>query len=580
MKQFLLTLLLALGCSAQQITDTTAQQATLQNLVPNAGFENGKAYYFSPSGTFAVGTSNKLFGKNSAAFTPSATSQYFESSATTVPAALYGEDCMVSLKYKGADTNVYLTVMDGSSTELVPSAERAVLNAETGSKTAKIYFSCPSSGSIKFRLQSTASGSIGYYDQAYIGKSDGLVSKQVKHIGSAKYPPFTACRWTTVSTSFASFAPDGDCQDAALTGAALQPTTRIPAVRFTNLQPGRYVVVVNGFFCPNDFSSNAATQNYTISYSLGDSGETTSALSNTSAYYCSHYIEGVFDIATAQSSIEFSITAKTNNTSNAASIRLDDSVIGRTLSFDVYYYPSSTDTSINSKCPTELACTNEFSAVISSAGTVSGENIDWINGNASKPTTGVWLLTLNSLGLSNTLSCSITPRNGSSSPVLIPFFDAGSSSPTTLRYFISNSAGGLVDTDHTLICQKAGSDYKSKQTIQGFMSSMVSSSGSNVRHEFLSVDSTCSASPCTISRSSGSWISSVTRTGSGVYVLNFSGGTWASAPTCVGMNNLAAGTVIVNSLPNTASVYGFATYNSANAGTDAAFEIMCSGFRP
>lgn len=172
MKTFLLTLLLSAVTFAQQIPTTTSQQVGLQNLVLNAGFENSKAYWTNSGGTFTVQTGTVLQGAQSAAFTASAGTQYIESAAATIPVGLRGQQCMARINYSGGSGNLLLTVVDGSNAQVVSLAESKPLNADSGSKIATMYFTCPTSGSLKLRVASTASSAIAYVDNVYMGLTD------------------------------------------------------------------------------------------------------------------------------------------------------------------------------------------------------------------------------------------------------------------------------------------------------------------------------------------------------------------------------------------------------------------------
>lgn len=107
----------------------------------------------------------------------------------------------------------------------------------------------------------------------------------------------------------------------------------------------------------------------------------------------------------------------------------------------------------------------------------------------------------------------------------------------------------------------------------------VTSNGSNERVERLKVATTCTSSPCTITSQSNGWVSSVTRSGIGAYTVNFTGGTFSAAPSCVvwaanGSGNI--GFSNVSTMNNSSSSWSFNTATSA-AAVDAGFDIICMG---
>jgi hypothetical protein len=96
-----------------------------------------------------------------------------------------------------------------------------------------------------------------------------------------------------------------------------------------------------------------------------------------------------------------------------------------------------------------------------------------------------------------------------------------------------------------IICQKQGSDFVATRTIVGSFKDAVTSQGSNVA-DIQSVyfgsgancATVCSTSPCTICQQVGAKITSVTRTATGVYLLN---GLDAQKYVCSGSATTTAG---------------------------------------
>lgn len=177
MKSFLLLLLFSLNVLGQQVPNTTAQQQTLQNILVNAGFENGKAGWVNSGGTFTVQTGTVIYGAQSAAFTASAGSQYLQSASTVIPRSMYGKECLAAINYTGGSSALNLTVVDGSDA-VINASSVYPLNSDSGTKLAKLYFTCPTSGSIKLRIASTGSSAIAYIDDAIIGISDSIPTKK------------------------------------------------------------------------------------------------------------------------------------------------------------------------------------------------------------------------------------------------------------------------------------------------------------------------------------------------------------------------------------------------------------------
>lgn len=91
----------------------------------------------------------------------------------------------------------------------------------------------------------------------------------------------------------------------------------------------------------------------------------------------------------------------------------------------------------------------------------------------------------------------------------------------------------------------------------------------------------CTASPCTITRQSGSWLTSVTRASGGNYTANFAAGTFSAAPTCVfGLDNANTVRFATISGPVTSSSMVFITEHFNGSATDFRdLQIICMGPR-
>ena len=92
----------------------------------------------------------------------------------------------------------------------------------------------------------------------------------------------------------------------------------------------------------------------------------------------------------------------------------------------------------------------------------------------------------------------------------------------------------------------------------------------------------CNGSPCTVARSSSSWISSVTRSGTGQYTVNITGSVFSAAPSCVctARRNATGGSGECRFTGSDAAVStSVATVVVADGGVDLLFDIVCYGPR-
>jgi hypothetical protein len=558
--------------NAQEISDTTKQQTQLNNLIANAGFENGKAGWVNSGGTFAISTSSPLFGKQKATFTASAASQYFETTAVPVPVGLQGQDCLASATYNGADSNLYLSVFDGASVELVPALSRATLNSSSGQKNIKLYFTCPSSGSVKIRVASTAASVIGSFDNFSLDKSDAEPVKQAQFLGDVYYG--ASINANTASTTFVDASVVNSPTYTNLTA----PTVNRIGFRIPNMPKGRYKIIASGFVAfVGSTTSNTAS---IISFASSDIA---------TADFCGYLgtsgnTSGVTDVRSAASFVcEYNNTSDQTNKEFWLKMKAENgtaslfNTIGSRIS--VYYYPAGSDVVINSKCPNDIACANEFSTSAGATGIVTKENLDFINGNCSS-SGSIYTCNFNSLIFSQAPNCSVVTdinTNGSAATI-----DSISSTQVVYRTFITTTAAS-TDFPVRLFCQRASGDYKPRQDIPAFLSSTVTSSLNNVRSEFASIggpaQTSCTSTPCTIDSQSG-FVSSVTRSSTGDYLVNMFAGIWSLKPTCtcsatsVGVSARAC---TITQATNTTSLNVIVHNGSTNF--DGYVNLKCDGIR-
>ncbi|MFN7454321.1 MAG: hypothetical protein ACK5RO_06635, partial [Pseudobdellovibrionaceae bacterium] len=95
-------------------------------------------------------------------------------------------------------------------------------------------------------------------------------------------------------------------------------------------------------------------------------------------------------------------------------------------------------------------------------------------------------------------------------------------------------------------------------------------------------NSACTSTPCTIKTQSGSWVSSVTRSGAGSYIVNINSGIFSAAPVC-------QATVVVSPAydatfarfdaePTTSSL-SLRSIRATNTSEDTAIAVTCQGPR-
>lgn len=142
------------------------------NLLTNGGFENGSTDWTASGMTFSVisAGANLLYETKSGYITASTTGQYLETSAYTVPRFMYGGRCLARISYLGGlGGNVGLSVFDSGGTSVTGGTIGVFPGNAGNKKDVFLYFTCPTSGSMKLRITSTASQTDVFLDEAFLG---------------------------------------------------------------------------------------------------------------------------------------------------------------------------------------------------------------------------------------------------------------------------------------------------------------------------------------------------------------------------------------------------------------------------
>lgn len=219
------------------------------NLLPNPGFEDGLTGYTNTGGTVAVVDtgSNLLFDLKSVTFTATAGSQNFRSDAITIPEGLKGQNCLVKLTYKGGDSNLTLSVTDGSDVQ-IPNSQAPTIIASSIAKEISASFICPTSGSLKWKLSSGAAAALISLDNVHLGSNiDVFQVSQAAHIGSLKYAGAVNCYFSATGATYQSYSADTDCATPTVSGVIQAPSTKIPAFKMDVVAGQTYRITAKGF---------------------------------------------------------------------------------------------------------------------------------------------------------------------------------------------------------------------------------------------------------------------------------------------------------------------------------------------
>ena len=224
-------------------------------------------------------------------------------------------------------------------------------------------------------------------------------------------------------------------------------------------------------------------------------------------------------------------------------------------------------------CTDTYQCTDVFSAKVSSAGVVSDENIDWIDGNCTLTGTANYKCNYKSGINTVPLNCSVF-GNAFHVAFVTPVL------ATRTEYETYGSLHTQQAAPAQIICQKQGADYIGKTAKAVASDQNIRSIGAvgvdmqSVYFAGSALSTACSTSPCVIYRQVGSKITSVSRVAIGQYNLNGIDGTKYQ---CTGTAYSNAGTNRVAMLfDSSASSSTQATISSQ--GVDTSYNsIICIG---
>jgi hypothetical protein len=237
-------------------------------------------------------------------------------------------------------------------------------------------------------------------------------------------------------------------------------------------------------------------------------------------------------------------------------------------------------------CASTLDCTDTFSAKISSAGVISGENVNWLNGSCTVATSS-FTCPINSGIFTQEPNCTITV-DSSANGVAIKSSGASSSQ---LAYQTTSGAGGS-NTPYAVevICQKQGADYIGKTAKAVASDQNLRTLGVTkqvlTRFDFGGATSTtaCSASPCTIyNTKGGNFITSMTRAALGDYSITLNPAYWNDVTDvrCWTTAPFAVWNQVIR--PSISGVFSYSTrtnLGTSYVGLDLYGTMYCEGVTP
>lgn len=615
----LLGLLAGLNAEAALSDLDKSVAAPRGNLLTNPGFEAGKAGWTASGGTFTTtnAAANKFAGAATGSWDSSSASQTITAASVAITSGngLSGANITGGCYFKVASTYTgKVQLFDGTNVL----AEASITNSTSGFTPTYVTGIAPTSGTVSFRLISVASNEpIVYPDDCYFGRADGFNLFQVSQAsqyGTLNYAATLNCTWPNTNTSYTDFPLDSDCPTPTVTGNASAPATKIPGITFSTLPPGDYLVMV-GITTSKSGGPTIIGYRWHDGTSSGGDQFTDSTASSVPAT-----ITGRFSYTTAQSNITFRLQGFRTGGTNVQIGNEDNP-----FQVKVYRFPTSSETAIRP----DLAVNWGGISVAGSASDNPGS-------------TGAWEAVSNATWATKTLLGSATAgTNANDLSFKIPYLPAGSYEITTNyqvrasnsanchisvfdgtnRVGVATASNGVANGEDNINLSPAIITYTSAQTNKEFIlqingdstsncqvyggllsgsgprqffikpvglnipalllvNSVTSNSSGLTRLEHAMVSTLCSSTPCTIESQSGSWLSSISRSGTGQYTANIAVGIFSAKPTCWGIGDTGSAglTMFQNRSSSTATSVPFNWLASSTA-TDAAFNLFCMGPR-
>lgn len=229
----------------------------------------------------------------------------------------------------------------------------------------------------------------------------------------------------------------------------------------------------------------------------------------------------------------------------------------------------------------DVSVENVFSAKVDASGNVTGENLDFINGNCSLATS-TFTCNFNSSIFTVAPNCKVSPvQNGSANAMF-------STQPTSSGFsVITQNSSTLTNTAFAfnVICQKQGADYKAKNIITGSFQGIEKCADP---YECTDTFSAKVTNTGVISDENIDWITgNAAVSGTSIFTITLRAGTFTTGPNCVvSANEAVIGTFDKIAVTTSASSSTIVVQTkSANTGAAAwPFNITCQkqgvDFRP
>lgn len=517
------------------------------NYIENPGWEGNSNDWTASGGTYARTTTTAQIGSGVGAgsWDSNAASQTLTSDAISIFAGAYGQNGVVSCKFKAASGTATHLLQAWDGTNVL--ASQTITSDTVGYPRTNVNFVFPSSGSIRARIVSVASNEPAIYiDDCYLGLAEGF---NVSQVGIAtSWQSFTPTgSWVTNTTYTGKWRRVGDTLEvqfeATLSGAPTSASLTVNLPTGLTIDTAKLELAANNFtILGHSSAADNGIANYSGFVVYNNTTSVAAFVHNASATYATgagvtqalpftfgsgDTVVGTFSvpivgwtaetaIAANTSELSWSGTSDLSGTNTSASLADFGSITGSvTQRFASGISCSATSGQVGVDCTLPragryLACFSGFLGINPGPGNAYIAMTDGAN---------------NIIVGENLVS--YTPANAVLTPVSgCGIFNASSSGTSTfkLRGYRNVAATATGSLRHFSIV-----NISQGVTAPILVGSVTSNSTGAERVERATIN--CDATP-TITRQSGSWVSGVSQTATGDCTITIASGLFSDTPTC------------------------------------------------
>lgn len=548
---------------------------------------------------------------------PNNATDYVEFTLDALDLGLAGQNCQLLLDYKASSigSNVQAQVVQGGVVAVtaqlaaISNAQQVSINTVCGTATTTVRISNATGN--------TGTSSINVANVTY-GKATnvGTVS-QAQLIGSAFFA--NGGNPTKSGGTLGPFSADPSFPGPTIItnpgpGVIQTTDTNLPQVTVNNLPAGIYLVTFTGGAGVNGTSDNSLA----ISDGTDIRGRQTTSIGG--AHVFPFNIQATFEYSTAGNR-----TFELFGSSSASVLNLQNATQNAQTQFSIVRLPSSGEIAVSPNVQPVWGFAQMTSAVsvqnFTSASWITANNAGWtgynFRGAATAPTTsgdlgtkialrpGTYLVAASLSATASAASCSFglwdgTNRRGISQLgistattqggiTMVGTFTYNTSTVADFRVQVvrntgsgncqidTGGEGGLGDGPFEITVTPISQGITTPILV-GSVTSQSTGAERIERAYIAGGGAACTSTPCTITRQSGSWLTSVSRSSTGSYSLNIASGIFTAAPTCT-FATQSPGPVRVGTTPTT-TLFDFTVVNAAGSAVDTSdMNIICMGPR-